>query len=136
VRKIKAALNAATASLPSYHHANEAAGARADKERRSHGQTNHGGGDEDGEPPKRHHLDQRAENLVAACEGPDDELLNTRAVAAWLGVSTAWLEIGRSSGRYGPRFQRLAPQVVRYRRGDVKAWLAERSHASTRKYGN
>jgi predicted DNA-binding transcriptional regulator AlpA len=82
----------------------------------------------------KHHLDRRAENLIAACDGPDDELLNTRAVASWLGVSPQWLEIGRSSGQYGPPFQRLAPQIVRYRRSAVKAWLKRRQYASTAEY--
>jgi predicted DNA-binding transcriptional regulator AlpA len=96
----------------------------------------------------RHHLDRRVENLIAACKGSDDELLNTRAVAALLGVSRQWLEIGRSGvvvkvddahrerRYYGPKFVRLAPQVIRYKRGDVKAWLLERQYASTAEYGN
>jgi hypothetical protein len=28
----------------------------------------------------------------------------------------------------------LAPRVIRYRRGDVRAWLRERAHRSTAEY--
>jgi predicted DNA-binding transcriptional regulator AlpA len=83
--------------------------------------------------PQRHHLDRRAGNI--ACDGPDDELLNTKTVAALLGVSRQWLEIGRSKRKngepYGPPFLRLAPQVIRYRRSAVKEWLTKRSVAPT-----
>jgi hypothetical protein len=85
------------------------------------------------EPPKSHHLDRRAKSLIAACEGPDDELLNPHAVSEWLGVSPQWLSIGRCKN-YGPKFQRLSSQVIRYKRADVKAWLADRLHASTSEY--
>ena len=37
--------------------------------------------------PKQHHIDRRAHKLVDEA-GNDDELLPTRIVAAWLGVST------------------------------------------------
>ncbi len=82
--------------------------------------------------PMRHHIDRRAAAL-AATDGPDDDLLSTRAVAAWLDVSDQFLEIGRHRG-YGPKFTRLSPRCVRYRRGDVRAWLRERTHASTAAY--
>ena len=86
--------------------------------------------------PRQHHLDRHAGAIIAAASGDDDDLLTTAAVAALFHVSKQWLEIGRSSGRYGPPFVRLAPQVVRYRRGDLKAWLAERQHASTAEYAD
>jgi predicted DNA-binding transcriptional regulator AlpA len=85
-------------------------------------------------PPKKHHLDRRADSIVAADAGADDELLSTREVAGWLGVSTQWLEIGRCK-KYGPKFTRVGPRVIRYRRGDVREWLKARAHASTAEYG-
>jgi predicted DNA-binding transcriptional regulator AlpA len=84
--------------------------------------------------PIKHHLDRRAVALIeAATEGTDDELLNTPALAKWLDVSEQWLEIGRSRG-WGPKFVKLSPRRVRYRRGDVLAWLAERTYAGTAEY--
>jgi hypothetical protein len=82
--------------------------------------------------PQNFHLDKRAAGL-AAVPGADDELLDTPAMAAWLGVSETWLEIGRIRG-YGPPFERLSPRVIRYQRGATRRWLAERSHHCTREY--
>jgi predicted DNA-binding transcriptional regulator AlpA len=85
--------------------------------------------------PQRHNLDRRAHQIVdLGGSGSDDQLLHTREVADWLGVSTQWLEIGRSKN-YGPKFTRVGPRVIRYRRGDVLKWLRERTHASTAEYG-
>jgi hypothetical protein len=94
--------------------------------------------------PNRHHLDRRARQLLAA-EPPgighndpplsDEALLTTTQVAAWLGVSIQWLEIGRVRG-YGPRFVRLSPRCIKYRVGDVREYLRERAHASTAEYRN
>jgi predicted DNA-binding transcriptional regulator AlpA len=84
--------------------------------------------------PRRHHLDRHAEAIIeAAASGSDDDLLTTEEMAAWFRTSKEWLEIGRYKG-YGPKFIKLAPQVVRYRRGDVKAWLLDRVHARTSEY--
>lgn len=83
--------------------------------------------------PQRHHLDRRAADLAEALEGPPDDLLTTAALAQWLGVSPAWLEIARSRG-YGPKFVRLSPRRVRYSRRAVLAWLDERTHRATREY--
>ena len=82
---------------------------------------------------RRHHLDRHAGAIMEAANGDQDDLLTTPALAALFRVSKQWLEIGRHKG-YGPKFIRLAPQVVRYRRGDVKAWLLERQHAHTAEY--
>lgn len=84
---------------------------------------------------RRHHIDRRAAETAAegAAAGGEDDLLSTSEVAEWLGLSTQWLEIGRTRG-YGPRFVRLSPRRTRYLRGDVLAWLRERSHASTAEY--
>jgi hypothetical protein len=84
----------------------------------------------------KHHLDRRAEAIADAVgEGDSSDLLTTLQVANWLGVSTQWLEIGRSKN-YGPPFVRLAPQVVRYKRGVVLAWLKQREFASTAQYAS
>jgi hypothetical protein len=82
----------------------------------------------------KHHLDKRAGDLIAAGGGDTDDLLTTKQVATWLGVSVQWLEIGRSKG-YGPPFVRLAKKRgVRYKRSTVLKWLAEREYACTAEY--
>src|SRR6266700_2021234 len=83
---------------------------------------------------RRLHLDRRAGSLAnAAHDGGDDDLLTTMQLANWLGVSEQWLELGRSKN-YGPPFQKLAPQMVRYQRGSVKAWLKQREFTHTAQY--
>ena len=84
--------------------------------------------------PSRHHLDRRADRLIAADTGEDDDLLSTREVADWLSISQQWLEIARCKN-YGPEFTRVGPRVIRYTRGNVRKWLKERTHASTAEYG-
>jgi predicted DNA-binding transcriptional regulator AlpA len=83
--------------------------------------------------PNRHNLDRRAAGLAEDGAGNLDDLLATPAVADWLGVSTQWLEIGRSRG-YGPAFVRLSARRVRYRRDDVLTWLKERIFHATAAY--
>jgi hypothetical protein len=78
---------------------------------------------------KRHYLDKRAETLVANAPSGDSDLFNTTQLAAWLGVSNQFLEIGRSNtptGRYGPAFIRIGA-AVRYRKADVERWLKSRT---------
>jgi hypothetical protein len=72
--------------------------------------------------PRHHHIDAYARAISDSGVGSDDEMLSTPERATWFRCSTQWFEIGRSKG-YGPPFVRLAPQVIRYKRGDVKAWL-------------
>jgi predicted DNA-binding transcriptional regulator AlpA len=84
--------------------------------------------------PRKHHLDRRASTLAEVSAGAPDDLLSTKEVAEWLGVSVQFLEIGRSRG-YGPKFVRLGPGRIRYRRVDVLTWLEERTFASTSQYG-
>jgi predicted DNA-binding transcriptional regulator AlpA len=81
------------------------------------------------------HIDKRAPRLLddPISEGPDDELLTTEQVANWLGVSVQFLEIQRGRNT-GPRFVRISPRIVKYTRGDVRAWLKKRAHASTKEY--
>jgi hypothetical protein len=80
--------------------------------------------------PQRHHLDRRACQLMDADDGQSDDLLSTRELAAWLGVSTQFLEIGRSK-KYGPKFVSISPRRIRYRRRDVLLWLDERTRSCT-----
>lgn len=83
--------------------------------------------------PSSHHLDRRVAPLIAAGEGAGDDLLSTREVAEWFGVSVQWLEIGRSKN-YGPPFLRLGPQRIRYQRTAVLRWLEGRRFNSTSEY--
>jgi hypothetical protein len=78
---------------------------------------------------RRLHLDKRAAKLVAELEQQEadpDQLLTTQQTAAIIGMSDQWLEVGRIKG-YGPRYIRLAPKIIRYRRGDLRAWLKQRA---------
>jgi predicted DNA-binding transcriptional regulator AlpA len=88
-----------------------------------------------GHPPRRFHLDKRAADIAAEGAGDPDDLLNTAEVAGWLGVSTQFLEIGRTRG-YGPKFVKLSPRRVRYRRSSVLEFLNQRTHAATAEYAN
>ena len=83
-------------------------------------------------PPHTHKLDSRV-SIIGMGEGDDDDLLTTKELALWFGVSEEWLEIGRSLG-YGPPFIRLAPRIVRYQRGQCRAYLKQRNHASVAEY--
>jgi predicted DNA-binding transcriptional regulator AlpA len=84
-------------------------------------------------PPRKFHFDKRIDS-IAAQPGNDDDLLTSAQVAAWLGVSVQWVDIGRSEG-YGPPFQKLGPHIVRYHRGTVREWLLARTRYSTSEYG-
>ena len=81
----------------------------------------------------RHHLDRRAHTLTGEDADEDDDLLSTRELCDWLTVSYQWVTMGRSEG-YGPPFIQLTPAKVVYRRGDVRAWLRERTYSSTAEY--
>jgi hypothetical protein len=84
--------------------------------------------------PKRHNLDRHAQKIIAEnIDADDDELLTTREVADWFRVSEEWLEIGRSKN-YGPKFTRVGPHMIRYRRGDCRKFLQARTHSSTAEY--
>ena len=84
--------------------------------------------------PQRHHIDRRAGDVAgAAADRNPEELLTTAGTAEWLGISSQWLEIARHGG-YGPRYVRLSPRRIRYRRSDVLAWLEERSHRAVAEY--
>jgi hypothetical protein len=120
--------------------ANTVAGDRAKKERRSVRKVAGGGDEDDGEDDpsqRRLHLDRRAPNLIAEGKAPgehaDDDLISTLELANWLGVSPQWVELARS-GDYGPLFIKVGPQMIRYRRSDVIAWLEKRVVARTSDY--
>lgn len=80
-----------------------------------------------------HHIDKRAHLIANASKSGADDLLTTIEVAAWIGVSVQFLEIGRGKG-YGPRFKKISPRCVRYLRSDVLDWLKSRTHACTAEY--
>jgi len=79
------------------------------------------------------HIDRRAARLLAdhVSEGPDDEMLTTEQVAEWLGVSTQFLELQRGRDT-GPRYTRVSPRNIKYRRDAVRKWLRAREQISTR----
>lgn len=89
--------------------------------------------------PQHPHHPRIARRVDALLSHPDaggesEEPFSTRGLGLWLGVSPATLEIWRSIGG-GPPFVRLGPSLIRYRRGDVNAWLRSlRSHQSTAEY--
>jgi predicted DNA-binding transcriptional regulator AlpA len=80
-----------------------------------------------------HHLDKRAAGLIAEGAGDPDDLLTTKDIGVWLGLSVTTLAIWRGKNK-GPPFIRLGPRSVRYRRGDVVKWLTERRYNSTAMY--
>jgi len=84
-----------------------------------------------GPKPGTHHIDRRADALLAANDdgGPDD-LLSTKDLAAWLGLNPQTVKLWRLRGT-GPKFVKLGAQRVRYRRGDVLSWLKQRTRART-----
>jgi hypothetical protein len=83
--------------------------------------------------PKSHHLDRRADDLAFIDWGSDDDLLSTAELAKKLGTSTQFLTIGRHRG-YGPAFLNISRKCTRYRVGDVRQWLRERTYRSTAEY--
>ena len=55
----------------------------------------------------------------------NQEILTERDVSTWLGISEPTLFRHRREGT-GPKFIRLSPRRVAYRRSAVEAWLASR----------
>ena len=82
-----------------------------------------------GPKPRSHHIDQRADQVLATMGTDNDQMLTTRQVANMLGVSMQWLEIGRHRN-YGPPCIQLGERCVRYRRDDIARWLEQRMKAS------
>ena len=68
-----------------------------------------------------HHIDARTGQVLAMLQSAaifDDQLISTKQLAALLGVSDQWVEIGRSKG-YGPKWVVIGPRCIRYRMADV-----------------
>jgi predicted DNA-binding transcriptional regulator AlpA len=59
-----------------------------------------------------------------------DSLLRPEDAAELLGLSSRWLELRRLKGD-GPPFVRVSPKCVRYRMGDLQAWIAARRRKDT-----
>ena len=57
----------------------------------------------------------------------DDALLDTSASATLLDVSHQWLELARSKG-FGPPYVKVTKRLVKYRRGDLRKYMHERTH--------
>jgi len=74
-----------------------------------------------------HLIDLRASSLVPVfeSEGKPSDVFLTPALAARLGVSRQWLEMGRCKG-YGPPSIKIG-SCKGYRRDAVIAWLRERA---------
>ena len=84
--------------------------------------------------PTHFHIDRRARAIADQVIATDpDALLSTEEVAGWFGVSTQWLEIGRTKN-WGPKYVRLAPRMIRYRVRDCLEYLEGRVHARTAEY--
>jgi predicted DNA-binding transcriptional regulator AlpA len=60
----------------------------------------------------------------------EDKLYDTGAMAAYLGVSVMMAHKMRIQGT-GPRYIKLGPKLVRYRREDLDEWIAQCSRTST-----
>jgi Helix-turn-helix domain len=60
------------------------------------------------------------------------ELLTPKEAAGWLKLSEGWLEKARLTGG-GPRFVRIG-RSIRYRLGDLEAWVATKVAGSTSEY--
>lgn len=57
---------------------------------------------------------------------PNQQLLDDKAAAAVLDVTTGTLGVWRSTGRYGIPFIKVG-RKVRYRLADLQAWLESRT---------
>ncbi len=56
------------------------------------------------------------------------DLVDEKAAAEHLDVAVGTLSVWRSTGRYNLPFLKIG-RNVRYRRSDLDAWLASRTHA-------
>lgn len=61
----------------------------------------------------------------------DEMLLTTQQVAALTGISRQTFEGWRTPRRSGgPKFTKLGPQIIRYRWGTVREWIAKNTACS------
>ena len=58
------------------------------------------------------------------------ELFTPPEAAAYINVREQTLAVWRSSGRYDLRYVRCG-RLIRYRKGDLDAWLASRTQTQT-----
>jgi hypothetical protein len=87
------------------------------------------------------HIDRRAGQIIAQSGDANaqaeihnaDDMMSTKEVADWLGVSEQFLAIRRNQHN-GPRFIRVSPRKIMYQRRDVLVWLERRKYASTQDY--
>ena len=79
---------------------------------------------------REHKPDLRSESLPDLRGLPPDTLLSPEQAAQALGLKPATLSIWRCTGRYNLRFVK-AGRLIRYRAGDVVAWLDSRARVHT-----
>jgi excisionase family DNA binding protein len=60
--------------------------------------------------------------------GSSDSLLFPSEAATYIGVSENTLSVWRCVGRYAIPFIKVG-RLVRYRKSDLDAWLADRTHS-------
>ena len=85
--------------------------------------------------PKHFHIDKRAETILDASKNvDDDDLLSTKQLAVWLGVSVQFLETGQILGLRPPSSSMLSARRIGYLRSAVRTWLQERTFACTSEY--
>jgi len=82
---------------------------------------------------QRFHLDRRADQIADAAKGPADDLLTTREIAYWFGVSEQWVTLGQREN-YGPPYVRPYPEIIRYKRGEAIKWLRGRARLVANEY--
>jgi predicted DNA-binding transcriptional regulator AlpA len=86
---------------------------------------------------QKYHLDKRAQTIIEMLVRKEkdrkpiskDQMRNTRQVAVLFGVSEVWLEILRQK-KQGPKYVVLGPRCVRYKVGDLLAWLEVRARGA------
>ena len=60
----------------------------------------------------------------------NSDLISPAELGEWLGKSTASLANWRYLG-LGPKFVKLGPKAIRYRKSDVETWLEENTRTQT-----
>jgi predicted DNA-binding transcriptional regulator AlpA len=81
---------------------------------------------------RKYHIDKRAETIFDGLTREKispDQLLRTRQVAKLLAVSEAWLEQLRLN-KQGPKYIKLSERSLRYKMGDILAWLQVRARST------
>jgi hypothetical protein len=68
-------------------------------------------------------IDKRIDAILALDNGLE-EMLSTKQLASWLGISAGWLSVRRADGT-GPPFEKDGYNI-RYPRGKARVWLKSR----------